>query len=239
MLFCTGCLEAVGTAIAAILVVVFFLVKGLWWVLCKVAIFIWWVLCGIGGCIGGGVNGCISGCSSTPAQTKSGSNVQAAQVAAAKPPSPEEVAERNRVEAARRTAEAERKRMEAERKREDTLRDFALKEAPRLWQTYQTLNAAIDEQHAKIEDLRSELKRFGRNPYTDDDVKNLSEQLGEWGSMRDRLREKLEKAYVQSLYDAATPDKGTADGLRKKALDDGLRIAEEVERRFGKMREMK
>lgn len=226
-MFC--CLEVVGTIIGAILIAFFFIAKGLWWVICKIAIFIWWILCGIGGCIGSCTdvcaNGGISGCSSDSGQAHSVSNAQTVAKAMSWD-------ERKRVE-------AEQKREEAERKREDTLRDFALKEAPKLWQTYQALGAAIDEQRTKIENLRSELRRFGRDPDMDDDVKGLVGQLGELVSMRKELHEKLEKAYLQFLFDAATPDKGTADDLRKKALDDGLRIAEEVERRFGKMQEVK
>ena len=158
------------------------------------------------------------------------------------------VEKREKAEAARAAEEAARQQAaaraeEAQAKatadREDKLRTFALKEAPSLWQTYQALGAQIVEQGKRIEDLRKTLVEFDKDPDFDPDYKAICVQREEMVGTKESLHKKLEDAYLAFRKFEATPSHKEYDELRRRALEDGVRAADEAAKRFTIMRKEK
>ncbi|MBR5549049.1 MAG: hypothetical protein IKU71_04915, partial [Kiritimatiellae bacterium] len=69
--------------------------------------------------------------------------------------------ESERIAEARRVEEENKLRQEA---KDDKIRSFALKDAPKVWSVYQSLQSEIDVQSGKIEELRKTLVTFGKDP---------------------------------------------------------------------------
>ena len=121
----------------------------------------------------------------------------------------------------------------------EKIRDFALREAPSMWNAYQRLGTEIDVQARKIEDLRKDMVDFGRDPDADAGFRQLMGNLQEMRRMRAGLMEKMENAYLAKAKYDATPGHGDTEALWKKAQEDGIQEAEAAERRFLEMKESK
>ena len=144
--------------------------------------------------------------------------------------------------------EAERKARELAQKkevarqaasREEKLRSFTLKEAPILWTTYQNLQAEIENQNEKIDELRGALESFGRDPDADADFKRICSMRDEMiGSLR-TMRTKIEDAYLAARKYEATPSRKDYAELRRKLLEDGIQEAESAAKKFTEMRNVK
>ena len=162
-------------------------------------------------------------------------------------------AARRAEESARREAEvaarSERERKEREahaaaeksaaRERESKLRTFALKEAPILWKTYQTLADEIEAQNRRIANLATALKDFDRDPDEDADYIAVSRMRDDMIETRKSMRRKIEDAYLAYRKFQATPGRKEYDELRRKLLEDGIREAEAATRRYWNMAEEK
>ena len=147
----------------------------------------------------------------------------------------EEAVARTKAERARQAREAAQREVAKEAK----LRNFALKEAPVLWQTYQNLQAAISSQDQKIEDLRKTLTEFDMNPADDPDFQRICSLRDEMIGSLKTMHTKIEDAYLASRKYEATPSRKEYAELRRKLLEDGLQEAEAAERRFKDMRNAK
>ena len=121
----------------------------------------------------------------------------------------------------------------------DKVRDFALKEAPSAWKTYQFLAGAIEERDKKIAELRKTLELFGLKADEDADVRKLSRARDEMSASCDAIKAKLEEAYLQARKFAATPDRTEFDELRKQAVEDGVKEAQAALKRYKVMKEQK
>jgi len=126
--------------------------------------------------------------------------------------------------------------MEPAQSKDDKVRDFALKEAPSVWNAYQVLVDAIEVQNKKIAELRKTLEMFDSNVGDDADVRNLSRVHDEMVASRDAIKAKLEEAYLQARKFAASPDRKEFDELRKKAVEDGVKEAQSALRRYKAMK---
>ena len=149
-----------------------------------------------------------------------------------------------RREEAEAQAKAERARQvreaaQRETVKESKLRNFALLEAPALWQTYQNLKAAISSQDEKIVDLRKTLTEFDMDPDSDSDFQRICSLRDEMVGSLKTMHTKIEDAYLASRKYEATPSKKEYAELRRKLLEDGLQEAESAERRFKEMRNKK
>ena len=147
--------------------------------------------------------------------------------------------ESSRVEA-QKAKEAEEARI-AEAKRRQKAKDekiqaFALKEAPKVWEVYQSLQSEIDVQAEKIEELRKSLETFGRPPEEDTDFVRICALRDEMKRSRDALRTKLEDAYIAARKYEAAPSRKDYQELHKKALEDGILEADAASVRFKEMR---
>ena len=150
--------------------------------------------------------------------------------------------EARRIEAQKAQA-AERARIaEAKRRQEakdEKIQTFALKEAPKVWEVYQSLKSEIDVQSAKIEELRKSLESFGRSPEQDTDFVRICALRDDMTRSRDALRTKLEDAYIAAKKYEAAPSRKDYQELHKKALEDGILEADAASARFKEMRRNK
>ncbi len=150
--------------------------------------------------------------------------------------------ETKRVEAQKAQA-AERARIAEAKRRQETkdekIQTFALKEAPKVWEVYQSLKSEIDVQNEKIEELRKSLESFGRSPEQDTDFVRICALRDDMTRSRDALRTKLEDAYIAAKKYEAAPSRKDYQELHKKALEDGILEADSASARFKEMRRNK
>lgn len=152
------------------------------------------------------------------------------------------IAEAKRQQEARVTAEkrrqaeavAEAKRKQAEK--DDKIRTFALKEAPKVWSVYQSLQSEIDLQNDKIEELRKTLEAFNKSPEQDADFIRICALRDDMIRSRKVLRAKLEDAYIAAKKYEASPSREDYQELHKKALEDGILEADAASAKFKEMR---
>ena len=155
----------------------------------------------------------------------------------------QEKAERVKEEEAARIAEAKRKQAEAEAEarrlqesKDAKIQEFALKDAPKVWQVYQSLQGEIDMQSGKLEELRKTLVTFGKQPEQDEDFKRICAVRDDMISTRKALRAKLEDAYIAAKEYEASPSRKDYQELHKKALEDGILEADAASAKFKEMR---
>lgn len=135
-------------------------------------------------------------------------------------------------------AAAERKQKDSavrEQRREEALKEFALKEAPQMWQTYEGLGAAIENQSSRMAELRKTLVSFERNPDEDADYMELVSNRQAMVESRDSLHEKIQKAYLQYCKFLATPGNAEVESLHRKVMEDAMQEADAAKMRFKEM----
>lgn len=123
--------------------------------------------------------------------------------------------------------------------KDEKIQAFALKEAPKVWEVYQSLQGEIDVQNGKIEELRKSLETFGRTPEEDTDFVRICALRDEMKRSREALRAKLEDAYIAAKKYEAAPSRKDYQELHKKALEDGILEADAASARFKEMRRNK
>ncbi len=136
-------------------------------------------------------------------------------------------------------AEARRRERENRRRQEakdDKIRSFALKDAPKVWSVYQSLQSEIDVQNGKIEELRKTLVAFGKDPEQDVDFKRICALRDDMVRSWKALRVKLEDAYIAARKYEAAPSRKDYQELHKKALEDGIQEADAAAAKFKEMR---
>lgn len=133
-----------------------------------------------------------------------------------------------------RCAEEENKRRQDAK--DNKIRSFALKDAPKVWAVYQSLQSEIDVQNGKIEELRKTLVSFDKDPGRDVDFQRICALRDDMVRSRKALRTKLEDAYIASRKYEASPSRKDYQELHKKALEDGILEADAAEARFKEMR---
>ena len=149
------------------------------------------------------------------------------------------MAERAKKDAEARIAEEKRQKAEARRRQEakdEKIQTFALKDAPKVWAVYQSLQSEIDVQSAKIEELRKTLVAFGKEPEQDADFKRICALRDDMVRSKTTLRVKLEDAYIAARKYEASPSRKDYQELHKKALEDGILEADAAEAKFKEMR---
>ena len=156
---------------------------------------------------------------------------EAARIAKAKI---EAQAEAKRIQEEKRRIQAEKKRIQEAK--DEKIRSFALKEAPKVWAVYQSLQSEIDVQNGKIEELRKTLEAFGKDPDRDVDFQRICDLRDDMIRSRKALRTKLEDAYIASRKYEASPSRKDYQELHKKALEDGILEADAAEAKFKEMR---
>ena len=143
-------------------------------------------------------------------------------------------AEAKRIQEEKRRIQAEKKRIQEAK--DEKIRSFALKDAPKVWAVYQSLQSEIDIQNGKIEELRKTLEAFGKDPWRDVDFQRICDLRDDMIRSRKALRTKLEDAYIASRKYEASPSRKDYQELHKKALEDGILEADAAEAKFKEMR---
>lgn len=143
-------------------------------------------------------------------------------------------AEAKRIQEEKRRIQVEKKRIQEAK--DEKIRSFALKDAPKVWAVYQSLQSEIDVQNGKIEELRKTLEAFGKDPWRDVDFKRICALRDDMIRSRKALRTKLEDAYIASRKYEASPSRKDYQELHKKALEDGILEADAAEAKFKEMR---
>ena len=108
----------------------------------------------------------------------------------------------------------------------EVLQQFALSEAPKLWQTVQDLKVEQTQRRAGIQRLDRELRDFGRSPETDLDFQNLVREADELDRIVNAILLKVEDAYIAQQKFRATPSRGDYEALMKSALENGIQAAD-------------
>ena len=114
----------------------------------------------------------------------------------------------------------------------EVLQQFALSEAPKLWQTVQDLKVEQTQRRAGIQRLDRELRDFGRSPETDLDFQNLVREADELDRIVDAILLKVEDAYIAQQKFRATPSRRDYEALMKSALENGIQAADAATSRF-------
>ena len=144
--------------------------------------------------------------------------------------------ERSAAEIRRKQAEAVAAAKRREESKDEKIRTFALKDAPKVWAVYQSLQSEIGVQNGKIAELRKTLEEFGKSPEEDTDFVRICAMRDEMIRSRTVLRQKLEDAYLAEQKYQASPSRKDYQEQHKKALEDGILEADAVEAKFKNMR---
>lgn len=129
----------------------------------------------------------------------------------------------------KRTQDAENARIAEARRiqeaKDEKVQVFALKEAPKVWDVYQSLQSEIDVQGSKIEELRKTLETFGKVPEQDTDFIRICALRDEMIRSRQSLRTKLEDAYIAAKKYEASPSRKDYQETMNRAIEDGINDA--------------
>lgn len=143
----------------------------------------------------------------------------------------------NLIEIERRRDNAAKKMVQERDSKEDELRSFALKESPSVWNTLQILVAERETLAGKIKSLGDTLKRFGKNPDSDEDFITLNDCYSQLDVRISLVREKLESAYLAAKKYEAMPHRKDFNDLMHKSIEDGISAAEQAEKRYKELKE--
>ena len=123
--------------------------------------------------------------------------------------------------------------------KERLVQEFAIREAPSIWRTVQTLRAEIAHTEAGLKNLREEFLALGRNPEQDDDFIKIGKMRDQIKSSLSSIYKKLEDAYIAAKKYEATPGRKDYEHMCRKTLEDGIQEAEMTTTRFKEMRKNK
>lgn len=117
----------------------------------------------------------------------------------------------------------------------DALREFAMAESPRLWQTIQRLRSEKSSRSAALTNLCREMEAFGRDPKADPDVVVLQIAVKDLDTSLNAIYQKLEDAYIAYKKMQATPGRQEFADTMKAALEGGIFEADAVAARYRDM----
>ena len=118
---------------------------------------------------------------------------------------------------------------------ESSLRDFALMESPKLWQTIQTIRAQVAARRKGLARLKADLQEFNIKPESDADFSRLQ---GEIDSLLDGLANvfgNLEQAYVAAKKFELSSASTNHEEVIRRALEDGVKEADNVAKCYHEM----
>lgn len=155
-----------------------------------------------------------------------------------------EEAERRRQEELRlkkEAADAEKMAQEEERKSAmlKDMKAFAVKEAPKLWETTVKLRAEIESTEKRLAEMRKTLETAKKDPESDATYLKLLRTRNFAIRSTRIIDAKLEAAFIAAQKFAAAPGKQELSEMKRKALEDGANEADAVAARFGTMQAVK
>lgn len=121
----------------------------------------------------------------------------------------------------------------------EILREFAMKESPKIWQTIQSMRAEIEADEKKIKQLRADFLEFGRNPDADEDYRTIVTAHEQLGRAYDTIFDRLEDAYIAAKKYEASPSRKDYQDSMKRAIEDGIQEANFASKRYKTMSKQK
>ena len=119
------------------------------------------------------------------------------------------------------------------------LREFAVKESPKIWQTIQSMRSEIVAGEKKIKQLRADFLEFGRNPDTDEDYRTIVTAHEQLCRAYDTIFDRLEDAYIAAKKYEAYPSRKDYQDTMKRAIEDGIQEANFASKRYKTMSKQK
>ena len=119
------------------------------------------------------------------------------------------------------------------------LREFAMKESPKIWQTIQSMRAEIEAGEKKIKQLRADFLEFGRNPDADEDYRAIVAAHEQLYRAYDTIFDRLEDAYIAAKKYEASPSRKDYQDSMKRAIEDGIQEANFASKRYKAMSKQK
>ena len=119
------------------------------------------------------------------------------------------------------------------------LREFAMKESPRIWHTIQSMRAEIVAGEKKIKQLRADFLEFGRNPDADEDYRAIVAAHEQLCRAYDTIFDRLEDAYIAAKKYEASPSRKDYQDSMKRAIEDGIQEANFASKRYKTMSNQK
>ena len=145
-----------------------------------------------------------------------------------------------RDEASARTADrAARVAAETGWRCEEKLRDFAMRESPRLWRAVLDLRGELSVRREGLDELRRDLREFGRDPDADVDYRRFVRQREEVGTALVKVFRALEEAFIAAKKLEVEPNHPEMERRVRAALESGTSEAERLARHYMAMREDK
>lgn len=124
-------------------------------------------------------------------------------------------------------------------KKRDLVRDFALKEAPATWESFQALESECESASVQVAELRKTLESFGKDAEGDNDFIAARQKLGEMNQTRAALWGAMERAYIQYCkFKASSGDVELAE-LSSSATADAIKAADAAKERYRTMTQEK
>ena len=123
------------------------------------------------------------------------------------------------------------KQKERERLQED-LRNFALRYAPRLWETSIKASAEITNQNERIERLERTLHELGRDSAVDGDFQRICSRRDQLVHATEAMRQKLEDAYLAAQKSEVMQDDSSYQDMMRQILQESILEAEKAESYF-------
>lgn len=137
-------------------------------------------------------------------------------------------------------AETEKRRLLREKSEngwtnENALRDFALKESPRLWQTVQAIRAQVAVRRKSVAQLETDLREFNVDPAADADYRRLNEEIDSLLDSMSTVFGNLEEAYIASKKFELAPTSTNDKAIVKRILEDGIKESDSAAKRYREM----
>lgn len=139
--------------------------------------------------------------------------------------------EKGRDESKKRERIMMREQKERERLHDD-LRNFALRYAPRLWETSVRASAEITNQNERIERLEHTLRELGRDPAADADFQRICQRRDQLVRATEVMRQKLEDAYLAAQKSEVIQDGASYQDMMRQILQESILEAEKAESYF-------
>lgn len=119
------------------------------------------------------------------------------------------------------------------------LREFAMKESPKTWQTVQTMRGEIEVGDRKITQLRADFLELGRNPDSDKDFRAIIEEQEHLRNAYYSILDHLEDAYIAAKKYEAAPSRKDYHEAMRRAIEDGVQEATMATERYKTMSRQK
>lgn len=123
--------------------------------------------------------------------------------------------------------------------RKQAVNEFVQRELPTVSQTEALIAAEIENFDKRIDDLRTVMLSFKRNPDEDRDFKRITSQRNELAKLHDEVEAKIVDAYLSHLAFLANPNNNENKERLQRACDESIKDVESLAQRFKRLKDGK